>query len=268
MNQRFIAAAVQMVSGTDVTRNLESAARLVREAAEAGAQLVVLPEYFVLMGRHETDKVAVRETPGEGPMQEALARMASDNDVWLVGGTVPLECPEPERVFNSTLVFSPEGEQVGRYDKIHLFGFSGLGETYCESNTIRPGQTPQKISMPLADIGFGICYDLRFPELFRELSPFDLFVLPAAFTATTGEAHWEPLLRARAIESQAYVIASAQGGEHENGRKTHGHSMIIDPWGRILAELPKGEGVILAEIDPALLNSVRTRLPSLAHRVL
>jgi nitrilase len=268
MNQTFIAAAVQMVSGTQPEQNLRRAAELVGEAAGQGAALVVLPEYFVLMGANETDKVKLAEDYGRGPMQAALAEMARTHRVWLVGGTVPLKAPDVDRVYNSTLVYSPQGECVLRYDKIHLFGFSGLGESYCESNTIRPGSQPLKYSTPLADIAFGVCYDLRFPELFRSLLPFDIMVLPAAFTATTGEAHWEPLLRARAIENQCYVIASAQGGEHENGRKTHGHSLIIDPWGRILAELPKGEGVVVAEVQPNVIQSVRSRLPALAHRVL
>jgi nitrilase len=201
-------------------------------------------------------------------MQHALAQMAQVHQVWLVGGTVPLAAPEEDRVYNSTLVFSPQGECVVRYDKIHLFGFSGLGESYCESNTIRPGSLPVKHGTPFGEVAFGVCYDLRFPELFRSLLPSDLMILPAAFTATTGEAHWEPLLRARAIENQCYLIASAQGGEHENGRKTHGHSMIIDPWGRVLAELPKGEGVIVAELQPNVIQSVRSRLPALSHRVL
>lgn len=268
MKQKFLAAAVQMVSGSDVTVNLQRAAHWVAEAAGKGARLVVLPEYFCLMGRQETDKVAVCEAYGDGPIQSALARMAQENGVWLAAGTVPLRSPEPQRVLNTTLLFDPDGEVRARYDKIHLFGFSGLGESYCESNTIRPGEQPVKADLGFAEMAFGICYDLRFPELFRQLSPYDLMILPAAFTATTGEAHWEPLLRARAIENQSYVLASAQGGEHDNGRKTHGHSMIIDPWGRVLAEIDKGEGVILAEIDPTLIQSVRTRLPALAHRVL
>lgn len=268
MNETFIAAAVQMISGTKPAENLERAAHWVAEAASQGAKIVVLPEYFAVMGAHETDKVKLAEPFGDGLMQRALAQMALDNRVWLVGGTIPLIAPEAGRVYNSSLVFSPQGECVVRYDKIHLFGFSGLGESYCESNTILPGSLPVKYQTPLADIAFGVCYDLRFPELFRSLLPFDVMVLPAAFTATTGEAHWEPLLRARAIENQCYLIASAQGGEHENGRKTHGHSMIIDPWGRILAELPKGEGLVVAELQPNVIQSVRSRLPALAHRVL
>lgn len=268
MKQKFTAAAVQMVSGTDVSANLDVAERLVADAAHQGASLVVLPEYFCLMGEKDSDKVALREAFGAGPIQAALAAMAHRYGIWLVGGTVPLECPEPDRVFNSTLTYNPQGEVVARYDKIHLFGFSGVGESYCESNTIRPGTEPVKVSTPLADIAYSICYDLRFPELYRGLSPVDVIVLPAAFTATTGEAHWEPLIRSRAIENQCYLIASAQGGTHQNGRQTHGQSMIVDPWGRILAQQAKGEGVVLAEIDPTVIQSVRSRLPALAHRVL
>ncbi|POZ60072.1 carbon-nitrogen hydrolase family protein [Chromobacterium alticapitis] len=268
MKQKFIAAAVQMVSGLDVEANLAKADQLLGEAAARGARLAVLPEYFCLMGSKDTDKVAVRETFGDGPIQRALSDMARRHGLWLLGGTVPLRSEDEDKVYNASLLYSPQGEAMARYDKIHLFGFTGQGESYCESNTIRPGEAPVKVETPLADIALGICYDLRFPELFRLLEPFDLLILPAAFTATTGQAHWEPLLRARAIENQCYLIASAQGGRHDNGRQTHGHSMIIDPWGRILAELPGGEGVIAAEIDPELTHSVRDRLPALAHRVI
>lgn len=268
MKNKFLAAAIQMVSCADWQVNLQTARRLVAEAAAAGAALIVLPEYFCLMGLREQDKVGLAETPGQGVLQQALADMAREHAVWLAGGSVPLQSPSPDKVYNTTWLFGPDGEAVARYDKIHLFGFSGLGERYCESNTIVPGAVPVKASTPLGEIALGICYDLRFPELFRSLVPFDLLLLPAAFTAITGEAHWEVLLRARAIENQCYLIASAQGGVHENGRTTHGHSMIIDPWGKVLAELPQGEGVVLAEIDPALIQSVRTRLPALAHRVM
>nr|WP_199066147.1 carbon-nitrogen hydrolase family protein [Chromobacterium sp. ASV5] len=268
MKQTFLAAAVQMVSGVDVAANLDRAAQHVADAAARGAKLVALPEYFCLMGERETDKVALAEPFGDGPLQRRLADMAQEHGVWLLAGTVPLLSPEPGKVLNSSLLFGPDGQVAARYDKIHLFGFSGENESYCESNTIYPGATPTKADLGFSELAFGICYDLRFPELFRQLSPFDLLILPAAFTATTGQAHWEPLLRARAIENQCYVLAAAQGGRHENGRHTHGHSLIIDPWGRILAELDQGEGVILAAIDPDLIQSVRSRLPALAHRVL
>ena len=267
MKQAFTVATIQMVSGTDPAHNLATAARLVADAACQGAQLVVLPEYFCLMGREDGDKVRIREPFGDGPIQQALAAMAREHGVWLVGGTVPLQCDADDKVFNTLLLYAPDGSVHSRYDKIHLFGFSGLGERYCESDSIVAGSEPLRAQTPLADIAFGICYDLRFPELFRNMAPFDLLVLPAAFTATTGEAHWEVLLRARAIENQCYVVASAQGGLHENGRKTHGQSLVIDPWGRIVAQLDKDEGVLLARIDPTIIQSVRTRLPALAHRV-
>jgi nitrilase len=259
MKSKFIAAAVQMVSGTDWRENLERAQQLVEQAALRQARLVVLPEYFCLMGSQEQDKVALAEEPGSGPMQQALSALARRLGIWLAAGTLPLTCLEAGKVFNTSFLFDPQGAAVARYDKIHLFGFSGLGESYCESNTIVAGRQPLKVSTELCDMAFGVCYDLRFPELFRQLEPFDLLILPAAFTATTGQAHWEVLLRARAIENQCYVIASAQGGLHQNGRSTHGHSMIIDPWGRVLDVLPEGEGLVLAEIDPNLI---------LSHRVL
>ncbi|ASJ25032.1 carbon-nitrogen hydrolase family protein [Laribacter hongkongensis] len=261
-------AVVQMVSGHVVADNLERARLRVLEAARGGAALVVLPEYFALMGLADTDKLAVAEAFGHGPMQGAVAQMAREAGVWLVAGTLPLAGQNPGRVRNSCLVFSPAGECVARYDKIHLFGFSGLGERYCESDTIEPGDTPVAVDTPLGRLGLSVCYDLRFPELYRHLGEMTALVLPAAFTAVTGEAHWEVLLRARAIENQCYAIAAAQGGVHSSGRRTHGHSMIIDPWGRIVAELPEGEGVLWADLDPALLASVRNRLPALRHRVL
>ena len=261
-------AVVQMVSGHVVADNLERARLRVLEAARGGAALVVLPEYFALMGMADTDKLAVAEPFGHGPMQDAVAQMAREAGVWLVAGTLPLAGQNPGRVRNSCLVFSPAGECVARYDKIHLFGFSGLGERYCESDTIEPGDTPVAVDTPLGRLGLSVCYDLRFPELYRHLGEMTALVLPAAFTAVTGEAHWEVLLRARAIENQCYAIAAAQGGVHSSGRRTHGHSMIIDPWGRIVAELPEGEGVLWADLDPALLASVRNRLPALRHRVL
>lgn len=268
MKQKFIAAAVQMVSGTDVAANLATAARLVAEAAAAGASFVLLPEYFCLMGRQDSDKVAISEDYGSGPLQDALAAMARNHGLWLAAGTIPLRCPEPGKVFNTTLIYDPSGTVRARYDKIHLFGYTGNGERYCESDSILAGSVPVKVDIGLAEVACGICYDLRFPELFRQLAPFDLMILPAAFTATTGAAHWEVLLRARAIENQCFVIASGQGGTHENGRKTHGQSMIIDPWGRILAQQASGEGVVLAEIDSELLHTLRNGLPALAHRVL
>ncbi len=263
----LIAASIQMVSAPDVPTNLTHAARLVANAASQGAQLVVLPEYFALMGLNDTDKVAVREAWGHGPIQDALAAMARRHQIWLVGGTLPLAAPDANKVYNSCLLFAPDGSVAARYDKIHLFGFSGLGERYCEADTITPGQQPVAVDTPLGRIGLSVCYDLRFPELFRAMDEPDIIVLPAAFTAITGQAHWEPLLRARAIENQCFVIASGQGGTHASGRTTHGHSMLIDPWGVILAEQAHGEGMALAELDLRQMASVRTRLPALAHRI-
>ena len=267
MTKNWTAAVIRMVSGTDIATNLTRARHWVAEAAAQGAQLVVLPEYFAIMGHSDKDKVAQRETFGEGPIQAALQQMAQQHQIWLIGGTLPLDAGNDEKVWNTTLVFNPAGECCSRYDKVHLFGFSGLGERYAEADTIEPGAARVVADTPFGRLGLSVCYDLRFPELFRGMGEVDAIILPAAFTATTGQAHWEPLLRARAIENQCYVLASAQGGEHENGRKTHGHSMIIDPWGRILGELPQGEGVVVAEINPSLTESVRTRLPALRHRI-
>ncbi len=260
-------ASIQMVSAPDVPSNLATAARLVAQAADAGAQLVVLPEYFALMGLNDTDKVKAREPWGDGPIQRALADMARCHQLWLVGGTLPLEAPEPDKVYNSCVLYGPDGQAAARYDKIHLFGFSGLGERYCEADTITPGKEIVAVDTPLGRMGLSVCYDLRFPELFRAMGEPDIIILPAAFTAITGQAHWEPLLRARAIENQCFVIASGQGGVHASGRATHGHSMVIDPWGVIVAEQAQGEGVVLAQLDRRQLASVRTRLPALAHRV-
>lgn len=261
-------AAVQMVSGSSVADNLEAARRGIAEAAARGARLVALPEYFCLMGRADTDKVVIREQPTAGPIQDALARCAREFGVWLVGGTLPLAATVPHKVRNSTLVFDPQGRAVARYDKIHLFGFRQGGEAYDEAQTIEPGETPTSFDTPWGTVGLAICYDLRFPELFRALGHIDLLVVPAAFTYTTGRAHWEVLLRARAIENQCYLLAAAQGGSHENGRRTWGHSMLIDPWGEVLGVVAEGAGVVVGEIDPGRLAEVRGKLPALGHRVL
>ncbi|WP_435874690.1 carbon-nitrogen hydrolase family protein [Pandoraea capi] len=262
-------AAAQMVSAPDVSRNLQDAARLVAEAADAGAQLVLLPEYFCYMGQRDTDKLALRETPGSGPIQDFLAETARRHGVWLIGGTLPLAAPEPERVLNTTLVFSPEGAPAARYDKIHLFNFVKGEEAYDEARTIRPGDAVRTFEAPFGRVGLSVCYDLRFPELYRAMGDCTLMVVPAAFTYTTGRAHWELLLRARAVENQCYVLASAQGGHHENGRRTWGHSMLIDPWGDIVAQRDtEGAGVVVGEIDPARLAGVRQSLPAWRHRVL
>ena len=259
-------AAIQMVSGPDVDRNLAEADRLLGEAAAAGARLAVLPEYFPLITSDETAKVRIREQEGEGPLQEFLRDAARRHGVWVIGGSCPMEAGSPDKVKNSTLVFDDTGRRVARYDKVHLFGFRKGEECYDESATIEAGNEVVAFDGPCGKIGLSICYDLRFPELFRAMGGVDLIVLPAAFTWTTGQAHWEVLLRARAIENQCYVLASAQGGRHPSGRRTWGDSMIIDPWGEVLARLPEGPGVVVADLDPARIADVRASLPALRHR--
>ena len=265
-------AAVQMISGTRVDANLQAAAALIEQAVRGGARLVVLPEYFCLMGQKDRDKVDVREAEGTGPIQDFLAGQARQHAIWLVGGTLPLAAPDADHVYNSTLVFDPQGMRVARYDKIHLFSFRQGEESYDESRSILPGQEAVAVDCTIGAttlrVGLSVCYDLRFPELYRCLAGADLIVVPAAFTATTGKAHWEALLRARAIENLCYVLASAQGGQHENGRATFGHSMLIDPWGEIVAVLPAGAGVVSGEIDLGRIARCRASLPALAHRVL
>jgi nitrilase len=264
----FRVAAVQTVSGPDVASNLADCAALIAEAVDGGARLVGLPEYFAIIGMRDRDKVAAREIPGDGPIQQFLADTARRHGVWLIGGSVPLACDDPDKVWNASLVYDDRGNAVARYDKIHLFGFDNGREKYSEERTIAHGSRVVAVDSPFGRIGLSICYDLRFPELYRALGDVDLIFVPSAFTETTGAAHWEPLLRARAIENLAYVVAPAQGGVHPNGRETHGHSMVIDPWGRILAQRAKAPGVVLADIDPASQREVRTMLPALTHRTL
>ncbi len=259
-------AAVQMVSAPEVAPNLQAAARLVSEAAAEGARLVALPEYFCILGRHETDKVRARERDGSGPIQDALAEMARRNQVWLVGGTVPIACADPARARSACLVYDDAGRRVARYDKMHLFTFSAGDERYDEARTIEPGDAPVAVESPFGRLGLSVCYDLRFPELYRRFQSIDLWFVPSAFTAVTGAAHWETLLRARAIENLCYVVAPAQGGLHANGRRTHGHSMIVGPWGEVLAERAEGEGVVVADIDAGRLAEVRQSLPALCNR--
>ncbi|MDO4682812.1 MAG: carbon-nitrogen hydrolase family protein [Lautropia sp.] len=323
-------AALQMVSGPEVDANLAVAERLVGEAAAQGAQLVLLPEYFCLMGNRDTDKVDIQEGE-EGPLQDFLADCARRHALVVVGGTVPLRSPKRHKVLNSSLVYGPDGRQLARYDKIHLFGFQKGEESFNESSSIHPGRTPvvcdvwfredeagighavasaaglpgsvgvtgaagggqgqacvdgegavagalagaaDEASMQAAGrlrslrLGLSVCYDLRFPELYRQMSPLDVIMMPAAFTYTTGEAHWGLLLRARAVENQCYVLASAQGGTHPSGRRTWGHSMMVDPWGEVQSVLPAGEGVVMGTLDTARISEVRQSLPALAHRVL
>jgi len=265
-------ASIQMISTPDLQENLGTAGRLIRAAAQDGAQLVVLPEYFCMMGLKDTDKVGVREAFGSGPIQDQLASFAKDNAIHLVAGTIPLAAKDPGKVLNTMLTFNPSGQQVGRYDKIHLFGFQTSTERYQESETIEAGDKPGllKITYDKQEwiFGLSICYDLRFPELYRAMGAVDCHIIPAAFTYTTGKDHWEILLRARAIENQSYVLSSAQGGVHRNQRRTWGHSMLIDPWGTILADLPEGEGFISGVLSKEKLNKVRSQLPALAHRKL
>ena len=263
-------AAIQMASGPNISANLIEAGRLLAMAAESGAQLVVLPENFALMGMTEQDKVEQREREGEGPIQEFLSRQAERHELWIVGGTIPLESPVRDRIRAACLVYDAGGRQVARYDKIHLFDVAlrESGEEYNESATIQPGSEPVVLDTPFGRLGLAVCYDLRFPELFRTLARrgAELIALPAAFTAITGKAHWEVLVRARAIENLCYLIASAQGGYHVSGRITHGDSMIVDPWGSVLDHLPSGSGIVIAEIDSQELHNRRRTFPALEHR--
>jgi nitrilase len=261
-------AALQMVSGPEVEGNLATAERLLAEAAAAGAMLAVLPEYFCLVGRRDTDKLAIAETPGDGPIQRFLADAARRHGLWIVGGTLPLQTGDPARAYNSCTVWSPAGTLAARYDKMHLFSFEQGEERYDEGRVLRPGSQPVALQAGPLRVGLSVCYDLRFPELYRALMrpPCELLCVPSAFTVPTGRAHWELLLRARAVENQCYVIAAAQGGLHPTGRRTWGHSLVVDPWGEVLAVQAEGEGVVLAEVDPARLADIRSRLPALQHR--
>ncbi|AKM40560.1 acyltransferase [Burkholderia contaminans FFH2055] len=264
----FQVAALQMVSTPDVARNLAEARRLIAEAAGEGAQLVLLPEYFCFMGHRDTDKLALAEPYQDGPIQHFLADAARRHGIWVIGGTLPLKAPEPDRVLNTTLVFDPSGNEAARYDKIHLFNFEKGDESFDEARTIRAGDTVVAFDAPFGRVGLSVCYDLRFPELYRRMGDCALIVVPSAFTYTTGRAHWETLLRARAVENQCYVLAAAQGGKHENGRRTWGHSMLIDPWGEIVAVRDVGASVVLGAIDPQRIADVRQSLPAWRHRVL
>ncbi len=263
-----VVSAIQMASGPSVDANLEEALRHIEEAVSQNARLVVLPEYFCVMGMKDTDKLQVVEHPGEGPIQHFLGETAKRLGIWLVGGSVPLVSPDPDKVYNSCLVYADDGKQVARYDKIHLFGLSMGKENYTESKTIQAGDRVVTLDSPFGRIGLSICYDLRFPELYREMGDVDVILAPAAFTAVTGKAHWEILVRARAIENLAYVIAPAQGGYHVNGRETNGDTMIVDPWGGIVKRLPRGAGTVVAQLDPKYQARMRDSLPALRHRKL
>jgi len=253
-------AAIQMVSGPEVAANLAAADRLIAAAAAAGARLAALPENFYLIGRDERDKVALREADGHGPIQNFLSSTAKRHGLWIVGGTAPISCEDETRIRSACLVFDESGKRVARYDKMHLFRFESGQERYDESRTLQAGTRALALASPFGRLALSVCYDVRFPELYRGLGEFDVMFLPSAFTVPTGAAHWETLVRARAIENKAYVVAPAQGGTHASGRRTWGHSMIVDPWGEILAERAEGEGVVLAEIDTERIQEVRRRL--------
>jgi len=268
MPARLRVAAIQMTSGADVAANLQAAERMTAAAAADGASVVLLPENFGLMGLHARDKLAAQERDGDGPQQAFLSRAAREHSIHLIGGSVPIASGDAARARQSLLVYGPDGVRVARYDKIHLFRFTHGDEDYDEAKTIAAGAEPRWFMLPYGRVGLSICYDLRFPELFRAQGDMVLLVVPAAFTARTGRAHWETLLRARAIENQCYVLAAAQTGTHPGGRRTWGHSMLVDPWGEIVAVQPDGEGVVVGDVDPARLADVRARLPALSHRTL
>jgi len=262
-------AGIQMASGPNVAANLTEAARLIARSVDAGADLVVLPEHFAMMPLKDQDRLSVAETDGHGVIQSFLSTQAREHGIWLVGGTLPLKSEQPDRVRAASLVYDDKGTQVGRYDKIHLFDVElENGEKYRESSTFDPGDTPVVVDSPLGRLGMAVCYDLRFPELFRKLldAGAELIVVPSAFTELTGIAHWEILVRARAIENLAYVIAPGQGGYHVNGRETHGDSMIVNPWGVILDRLTRGSGFVIADLDKKKLSTIRKSLPSIHHR--
>jgi len=265
-------AAIQMASGPNVGANLLEAERLITEAVSAGAGLVVLPENFAFMGKAEQDKLALREKDGEGPMQDFLTQIAKRLGIWVVGGTVPLDAEDPNKIRAACMVYDDQGNRVARYDKIHLFDVNLVeaNERYSESETIEPGEKAVVLDSPFGRLGIAVCYDLRFPEMFRHMldEGMEILALPASFTAVTGAAHWELLVRARAVENLCYMVAAAQGGFHINGRETYGHSMVVGPWGAILAELPTGAGAVTAPLDLEGLASIRRSFPALDHRQL
>ncbi len=265
------AAAIQMTSSRDVRQNLAEAGRLIASAAAQGAQLVVLPENFSFMGSTDVERSAAVERPGDGPAQAFLAETSERHALWIVGGTIPIRDDGAQRASQRSLLFGPDGREAARYDKIHLFDVNIPGresERYLESAASIAGERVVSAATPLARIGMTVCYDIRFPALFHRLSVLgaDVLVVPAAFTVPTGEVHWKPLLQARAIESLVYVVASGQTGEHAGGRKTYGHSMIIGPWGEVLAELPAGPGVVCADLDMIRLEQLREKFPVIEHR--
>ncbi len=263
-------ASLQMVSGADVASNLAAATKLLKQAAAEGARLAVLPENFAFMGKSERDVLGVRELESAGPIQDFLAEQAQRHGLWIVAGTIPLLCDKEDKHRAACLLYDDTGLPVARYDKIHLFDVtvqSGTEEQYRESNTIDGGNEVVVVDTPVGRLGLAICYDLRFPELFRALARrgTEIIALPAAFTAVTGAAHWHTLLRARAIENLCYLVSSAQGGRHPSDRETYGHSMIVDPWGVVLGELQAGQGLICTELDREQLAATRRAFPALDH---
>ena len=265
-----VVAAVQMASGPNVKANLEEAEKLIKTAVQQEAKLVVLPENFAIMGMSEVDKVTIAEKAGEGPIQQFLSQQANKHGIWIVGGTVPIESNVTGKVFSTSLLYNDSGEMVSRYDKIHLFDvmLEDSNESYNESETIESGNDVVVVDTPFGKLGMAICYDLRFPELFRAMADvgMEICVLPSAFTNLTGRAHWESLIRARAIENLCYLIAPDQGGYHKNGRETYGDSMIVDPWGVVLNRLPHGTGVVVSDIDLEKLRKTRQNFPALQHK--
>lgn len=265
-----VAAVIQMTSGPDVQQNMRTAFTLLEEAAQRGAKLAALPENFLLMGMTEQDKFSIAEDEGQGPIQQWLVHTARQLNLWIVAGTIPLKVPHESRLAAACLVVNAQGEVVARYDKIHLFDVDVEDATgqYRESATLRPGQSAVLVDTPIGKVGLAICYDMRFPELFRQLSAAgaEVLIIPAAFTVPTGKAHWDVLLRARAVENLCYVLAPAQSGVHANGRETYGHSMMINPWGEVIVCKEKGVGVIAAEIDLNSLHERRRKFPALTHR--
>ena len=261
-------AAVQMISTPSVANNIASARKLIQKATAQGAALILLPEYWAILGLQDTDKLAVAEPFGTGLIQNFMRDMAQQHQVWIIGGTLPLQSSEMGKVLNTTLVYNPQGECIAQYNKMHLFSFSNGTESYDESRTLLGGNSVNSFETPFGRVGLSVCYDLRFPELYRALGDCTLMVVPSAFTYTTGQAHWEILLRARAIENQCYVLAAGQGGQHLNGRRTWGHSILIDPWGEIVAVLPEGEGIVVGTLDVQHINDIRQTLPALLHRKL
>lgn len=252
-------AAVQMVSAPELEPNLRAAERLLARAASAGAQLAALPENFYCIGRHERDKVAMQEADGDGPIQHFLSSCSKKLGMWILAGTVPIKSGDAQRIRSASLLYDDTGARVARYDKMNMFRFERGDEKYDESRTIEPGTQPVAVDSPFGRLALSVCYDVRFPELYRGLGRFDVMFIPSAFTVPTGAAHWDLLMRARAVENQAYLVAPAQGGLHAAGRRTWGRTMIVDPWGEVLAMRAEGEGVVTAEIDPERLQDIRRR---------